>query len=158
MVFFWVALDTGATQPWGTISDASGLFFFLVLSWFVVNARRIPGISDWSAAPWVTATGLSASIIGIAGSGLLVWVELGGPTGGLEGRMSELGLGLQTVATVLLAGWCIAFGYLLRKLGWSRALQWGVIGATFVGAPLWFVWLGKRFLEPTRRGERTLQT
>ena len=149
-LFFGIVATTGAPQPWGTINDISGLLFFVVLTSILLLTRRVVGSIGWKGARWVSLTGFASAGTGIAGSTMLVFEELGGPTFGAGGYLAGVGLGIQYVATVLLVGWCVSFGYQLKLTGWPKAMRWGLAGATFFGAPFWFAWIGKQLLAPPR--------
>jgi hypothetical protein len=85
--------------------------------------------------------GLIAGVAGLIGSVVLVGAELGVMR--LGGWSLTLGLPLQFLGWLALIAWCLYSGYILRQAGVSKALALGIIGATFVGLPVWLAWLGK---------------
>lgn len=58
-------------------------------------------------------------------------------------------IGPVSVALLVLGGWFIATGYLGRTLGvLPRGARMGVLAATYVGYPIWAIWLGRRLIGP----------
>ena len=56
-------------------------------------------------------------------------------------------IGPVSVALLVLGGWFIATGYLGRRLGvLPRGTRMGVLAATYVGYPIWAIWLGRRLI------------
>ncbi len=158
LAFFVIYSYTGALQPFGTLSDLFGALFSLILLPVVLGMQRAGWFLDRRTELFASVLGMIAGISGFIGGASDLWQELGGmrlgrwePTGGL----GVLDLGL--VGFVGLIAWCLACGFLLRRAAIPNALAWGIVGASWLGLPAWFAWIGRNFLRAEIvRGAATL--
>ncbi len=148
LAFFIIYSYTGALQPFGTLSDLFGALFSFVLLPVVIGMQRAGWFLNRRTELFASALGMIAGISGFIGGASDLWQEVGGarlgrwePTGGFG--LLDLGL----VGFVALVAWCLACGLLLKRAAVPNALAWGIVGATWLGLPAWFAWIGRNILQ-----------
>src|SRR3989440_3203527 len=86
-----------------------------------------------------------ATLIGVAGMVAIVVLQYLLVTGALT---FEQQVGPVSVALLAVAVWLVVSGYLGRSSGQlPRSLLMSILGASYIGYPIWAFWLGRRLLS-----------
>jgi hypothetical protein len=145
LVGMFTAFAIGATGParaLGWINDVCVLVSYLLCAPSVVALWVLlrPGAPTMSAL--ITILGLASITAIVVLQALLVAGVL----------TFEEQVGLVSIGLLGLGIWFVLIGYLGSRVGLlPRGVAMGLLGATYVGYPIWAVWLGRR-LGPSVAG------
>ena len=141
MFVSFAAGATAAGQAFGRVND------ILIM---VAYPLAIPGILGLrallrSGAPMGSAMVASIGIVAIGAIVVLQALLVG------QRLTFEEQVGPATLALLALGASLVMTGYLGRASGvLPDGLRMGLIGATYVGYPIWAIWAGRRLLSSTR--------
>jgi hypothetical protein len=129
---------TAAGERLGFINDVAVLIQYLL-------ALPIPLVLNQQLQDRSPVLSRVAMIIGVAGMIAIVLLQYLLVTGVLT---FDQQIGPVSFAFLAVAVWLVTTGYLGRLTGQlPRSLLMGVLGASYVGYPVWAFWLGRRLLS-----------
>jgi hypothetical protein len=144
LVAMFTAFAIGATGParaLGWINDVCVLVSYLLCAPSVVALWALlrPGAATVSALAAVLGLGSIAAIVVL--QALLV-----------AGVMTfEEQVGLVSIGLLGLGAWFVLVGHLGSRAGLlPRGVRMGLLAASYVGYPIWAIWLGRRLGPPAR--------
>jgi len=126
---------TGAAQALGWINDLCVLVSYLLCAPSVIALWLVlrPGAPTMSAL--ASILGLASIVAIVVLQGLLVLVVMS----------FEEQVGLVSIALLGLGIWFLLVGSLGSRAGsLPRGVRMGLLAATYVGYPVWAIWLGRR--------------
>ena len=88
----------------------------------------------------------AAAIVVVLGLGGIAWVVVLQSLLVLGVLTFEQQIGLVSVGFLALAVWFVAEGWLLGRCGFLERGAWmGLLGAVYIGYPIWAFWIARRF-------------
>jgi hypothetical protein len=134
----FAAFAMGATttaQSLGRINDWLVLLAYLLCAPSVLAVWRLVR----ATAPALGTLTLALGLGSIAGIVMLQWLLV------TDVLPFEEQIGLATIAFLALGVWFVVTGYLGARAGvLPRGARMGLLAATYVGYPVWCVWLARR--------------
>lgn len=150
LLAMFVSFGVGATSPalvFGRVNDTLVLVSYLLAAPGVLAVRELLRPSAPILGGLLAILGLAAISAIVVLQALLVFDVL----------TFEEQVGPVSIALLVLGGWFVASGYLGRSSGvLPRGVRMGLIAATYVGYPIYAIWLGRHLsasapLTPPRR-------
>ncbi len=128
-----------AAMAFGWINDVLVMVSYLLAAPAAIVLRGILG--RYAPIPSALAT-----VVGLASIAAIVVLQFLLVVGVLT---FEAEIGPASFAYLGLAAWLVVTGYLGRRSGLQpRGLAMGVLGATYLGYPVWAYWMGREFRRP----------
>lgn len=138
LVAMFASFAAGATasgQAYGRINDMLVLVSYLLAAPSVVAVHALLRLR----APWLSGV---LAIVGLGAIGAIVVLQYLLIS---EALTFEEQVGPVSIAIFVLGAWFVTTGYLGSSNGvLPRGLRMGLVAATYVGYPIWAVWVGRR--------------
>jgi hypothetical protein len=137
LIMFSVGM-TGTGEKLGAINDVAVLIQYLLALPLAFALHRLV-----QARSPILST--AAMLAGVAGMVAIIVLQYLLVTGALT---FEQQIGPVAVAFLAVAVWLVVTGYLGRSTGrLPRSLLMSILGASYIGYPIWAFWLGRRLLS-----------
>jgi len=142
LIAMFASFATGAKSAgmaFGWINDVLVMLSYLLTAPAVLALRPLLR----PQAPILSAVLAVVGLVSIGATVLLQWLLVIGTL------TFEQEIGPVSIVYLGLAVWFVLTGYLGRTSGiLPHGVRMGLVGATYVGYPIWAFWLGRRLLRP----------
>ena len=121
-------------ERYGWVNDVLVIVQYALMVPAVVAVSRLARDRRPTAASAIQLSGFALVALIVVGQGLLV-------TGLMTFDQQTVPL---SIMFILLAAWFVSVGWLVSNLGIARrGVAMGLLAATYIGYPIWAVWLGR---------------
>jgi hypothetical protein len=136
VLFFAGMMTTG--ERFGSINDAAILIQYLLALPIPVALHKLVQ----ARSPVLSRVAMMIGIVGMIAIIVLQYLLIAGVL------TFEQQVGAVSVALLAVAVWLVVTGWLGRSTGMlPGSLRMSIIGASYVGFPIWAFWLGRRLLS-----------
>jgi hypothetical protein len=139
----YASFAVGATPlalAFGRINDVLVMLAYLLAIPVAIAVCRL-------LRPRAPLMSMVAAVTGIGALGVIVVLQFLLVVGALT---FEEEVGPVSIALLILGVWFVLIGYLGRTSGvLPNGVRWGILGATYVGYPIWAFWMSRRLAEQT---------
>jgi hypothetical protein len=139
LVAMFASFSAGAQadgERYGWINDVLVIVQYVLIAPAIVAVQRLSHDRSPTFGTAILVSGLTLIALIALGQGLLV-------AGVMTFEEQTVPL---SIMFVLLAAWFVAVGRLVTSLGIARrGVAMGLLAATYIGYPIWAVWLGRAF-------------
>ena len=148
LVAMFASFAAGATtsgQTYGRINDVLVLVSYLLAAPSVVAVHVL-------LRPWAPLLNGLLAVVGLGAIGAIVVLQYLLIS---EALTFEEQVGPVSLAIFVLGAWFVTTGYLGRSSDvLPRGLRMGLVAATYVGYPIWAIWMGRRLAAVPGYGSR----